>query len=217
MHEAVEDRRAHRVVAEVCAPVADDAVGGYDDATPELVAFVDDRLEQVACAVRDRPREEQIVQHEEIRVEGRAEQLLSCRRRPGHRVLGEELVGLDVQNAVTLEAGVVGDGLGDVALARAGLSDEQGVLAAGDELQGVQLEARLLWNLGIEAPVKLLQRRLLVEAGKDISALDQPRAPPIELVLQDQREGLQKGLIGGLGLQHTGLQRRSDSGEPELP
>lgn len=165
MHEAVEDRRTHRVVPEVGAPVSDDAVGGHDDAAPELVSLMHDCLEQVSGAVRDCPRQEQVVQHQQVGVECRAEQLLACRRARRQSELGEELVALDVQHAVTLEAGVVGDGLGNVALARARLSYEQGVRALRDELQGVQLETRLLGNLWIEAPVKLLQRRLLIEAG----------------------------------------------------
>lgn len=58
VHETVEDRRAHGVIAKVGAPVPNDAVGGHGDATPELVAFVDDRLEQISRAVGNCPRQE---------------------------------------------------------------------------------------------------------------------------------------------------------------
>jgi hypothetical protein len=53
----------------------------------------------------------------------------------------------------------------------------------------MQLEAGLLWQLGVEAPIELGQRELLLEPRLLIAPIDQARAAPIELVLQDQREG----------------------------
>jgi len=56
-----------------------------------------------------------------------------------------------------LEGGLVGDGLGDVRLAGAGLADDQRVGALADELERVQLEARLSRQLRVEAPVEVGQ------------------------------------------------------------
>jgi hypothetical protein len=56
---------------------------------------------------------------------------------------------------VALEGGLVGDGLGDVRLA--GAADDQRVGALADELERVQLEARLSRQLRVEAPVEVGQ------------------------------------------------------------
>jgi hypothetical protein len=51
-----------------------------------------------------------------------------------------------------------------VALAGAGLADDQRIAAFADELQGVQLEAGLARQLGVEAPVEVGERGSLVQA-----------------------------------------------------
>ena len=65
---------------------------------------------------------------------------------------------------MTEQGGLVGHGLGDVALARAGLADDQCVGALADELEGVQLEAGVARQLGVEAPVEVRQRQALGQA-----------------------------------------------------
>lgn len=52
MHEPVEDRGADRVVAEIGAPVLHDPVGGDDHAAVQLVALMDERLQQTGNCSR---------------------------------------------------------------------------------------------------------------------------------------------------------------------
>ena len=54
-------------------------------------------------------------------------------------------------------------------------------------------------SLGLKRQSKSMQREPLVQAGLLVASLGQARAAPVEFVLQDQREGLQEGLLGGSG------------------
>lgn len=161
---------------------------------------MDDRLQEVATAIGDRARQKQVIEYQKVGIDDRTKELLAYRRDRSHRVPGEELVGLDIVHPIPLKACVVGHRLGDVALARTRLAHKDGVGAICDELESVKLEACLLRDLRIEAPVKLLERWLFIKAGERKSSLDQPGSTAVEFVLQDQREGLQKCLIGNLGL-----------------
>lgn len=113
MHEPVEDRGAHRVVAEVGPPVLYDAVGGDDDTAMQLVALVDQRLQQGAGVIGNRARQEQVIQHEQIAVEDSSQ--------PGFLLGGwaqgitvKEVVGLEVLYLVPLQDSLVGDSLRQV-------------------------------------------------------------------------------------------------------
>lgn len=131
-----------------------------------------ERLKQVSGAVWNRPREKQIIEHEKICIDRRAQGLLPGRRGGCHYVLGEEFVGLNVQDSVPLQTGIVRHSLGDMAFSRPRFSDEDGVGAFRNELERVQFEACLFGDFWIEAPVKLLERQLLVEAGEGKPSLD---------------------------------------------
>lgn len=48
MHEAIEDRRSHGIMPQVCAPILHDAIGGDDDAAAQFVALMDHGLQQGA-------------------------------------------------------------------------------------------------------------------------------------------------------------------------
>ncbi len=54
-------------------------------------------------------------------------------------------IGLHVTHVKALQRGVIRDSLGNVTLAGAGLANEQPIDSLGDELEGVQLKARLAW------------------------------------------------------------------------
>ena len=97
---------------------------------------------------------------------------------------------------MALQDRVVDDGFCDMALSSssAGPTDQKRVLAGGDELQRMQLEARVLGQLQVEAPVEFGQRELRVEPGLLIAALDEARATTVQFILQDQREGLDVNL-----------------------
>jgi len=103
-----------------------------------------------------------------------------------------------------------------MALAGAGLANDQGIGTLADELQGVQLEAGAARQLRIETPVKIGQADLLIQPGSLEAALGQARAPAVQLVLEHGGEGLQKRLLGGLGLHHTGGQRLGNAREAQL-
>jgi hypothetical protein len=79
-----------------------------------------------------------------------------------------------------------------VRFASARFADDQRVLAGGDELQRVQLEAGLARQFRVEGPVEFGERKLLFEAGLLVAALDEPGLAAIQFVLQDQREGLEE-------------------------
>ena len=85
---------------------------------------------------------------------------------------------------MTEQGGLVGHGLGDVALAGAGLAYDQGVGAFAEELQGVQLEAGCARQLWVEAPVEVGQGGLLIQAGELEAACHQPAVASVEFVLQ---------------------------------
>ena len=76
----------------------------------------------------------------------------------------------------------------------------QSAVALGNELQGVQFEAGALGDLGVVAPVELGERGALVEAGELEAAFEQPRLAAVELILEDGREGLEKGEVRDLRL-----------------
>ena len=212
MHETVQQRGCRGVVAQVGPPVGDHAVGGHHQAAAQLVALVDQRLQQLGPALGQALGQEQIVEHHEIGVDDRA-QARFARRCGAKHLLGHELIGVAVDHAVALQDRVVGDGLADVAFAGAWRADQNGVVGLGDELQRMQLEAGRLGQLGVEPPVELGKRELLVQAGLLVAPLDQARAAPVELVLQDQREGLQERLIGALRLEDARVQRSAHSGQ----
>ena len=170
---------------------------------------------QLGGGVGDAAREEQVVEHEQVGLDVGAQQR-GLFVGAAHGVAGELGVGLDVAHVEALQRGLVGHGLGDMALAGAGLADDQRVGALADELQGVQLEAGAARQLRIETPVEVGQRGALVQARALEAALGQARATPVELVLEHGGEGLQKRLLGGLGLHHAGGQRLGDAREAQL-
>ncbi len=215
MHEAVEDGGGHGGVAEVLAPVLHDAVGGDDDGAAVLVALVDDGLQQFGRGVADAPGQEQVVEHEQVGLDPGAQHgcLLGG---AGQGVVGELGVGLDVAHVIALQRGLVGHGLGHMALAGAGLADDQRVGAVADELESVQLEAGRARQLGVEAPVEVGQGGLLVQARLLEPTVVEAGSPPVELVLQHGAQGHQERLLAALRLQHARGQSVGDAGEAQL-
>ena len=136
MQQTIKDRRGHGVVAKVAPPVLDDAVGRDEDAATLLVALMDQGLQQFGRGIGNAFGEEQIVKHEELWFDESLEQAVLIGTR-FHGIAGKHGIGFDVAHLYSLQGGVVGDGLGDVAFASAGFADQQCVVAVGDELQGV--------------------------------------------------------------------------------
>jgi hypothetical protein len=117
---------------------------------------------------------------------------------------------------VALQDRLVGDSLRNVRFAGAGFADDQRVVAGGDELQRVKLEAGLAGHFGIEAPVEFGEREFLFEAGELVAAFNEPRLAAIQFVLQDQCEGFKEWLLRALGLQHARFKRVAHAGQAEL-
>jgi hypothetical protein len=69
VHQPVENRGAHRIVAKVCAPILHNTVGRDENAAMQFVALMDQGLQQRAGGVVDRTRQEQVVQHKQITLE----------------------------------------------------------------------------------------------------------------------------------------------------
>ena len=80
----------------------------------------------------------------------------------------------------------------------AGRTDQNGAVALGDELQGMQLETDALGDLGVVAPIELRQRGAFIEAGELVAAFEETGLPAVELILEDDREGFEEGEIGWL-------------------
>jgi hypothetical protein len=55
--------------------------------------------------------------------------------------------------------------------------------ALGDELQGVQLKARLAWHLGIEVPIKVCQCEALIKPALLEAPLGQSGTAPVKFIL----------------------------------
>jgi hypothetical protein len=132
VHQAIEDRRAHGVVPQICPPVLHDAIRCDDDAAAQFVALMDQGLQQCAGVVGDGACEEQIVQHQEIAVDDGSQSDLALRRGV-QGVAVEEVVGLKILDLVALQDRLIGNRLGDVGFPGARFADEQRVLAGGNE------------------------------------------------------------------------------------
>ena len=91
----------------------------------------------------------------------------------GERCLGEffeEGVGFAVDDAVALLDRGAADGLGNVALARTGRADQEGVFALGDETRGGELEDERAVDLLVEDEVEAVERAVgVAESGLLVS------------------------------------------------
>ena len=166
MQEPIEYRGGERGVAEALAPVVDDAIGRYYAATAQRVPAMEDRLQLVGGLGRDFSAKEEIVEHQQVGIDERFHQLLLADGfRGGEREIVEQFVGFDVGDVESFAHGRVRDGLRNVALAGAGLANQDRVAAFCDKFQRVELEAGPFRYLGIVRPVELGQRRAFRQPG----------------------------------------------------
>jgi hypothetical protein len=68
--------------------------------------------------------------------------------------------------------------------------EKKDVGGLGDELAGGQLEDLLLRDLGVEAPVEILERLEAHELGRALAVLQMALFAHVELVLEDQLQKL---------------------------
>ena len=147
---------------------------------------MNDGLQLVCCSLWDAPGEKEIVEYEKVTFDYGTHQVFACHRVLHQCVLSEEFIGLHVMHSISLQDGIVRNGLGDVTLTGAWASDQHGVFPAGDKFQSMQLETGLFLNFRIVAPIKFMQRELLIQSRQCVSTLDLPGASAVQFVLQDQ-------------------------------
>ena len=124
-------------------------------------------------------------------------------------------MSLPVEDPVSGHRRRMSDGFCDVAFSGPRRSDQDGVFIVLNELQGHQLKAGLLGDSGVKPPVKFGKRLFLSKPRLLEPPLHQAGFPAIHLVLQQQREGVQKRQVPLIGLKGAGLQRRPDPRETE--
>ncbi len=119
------------------------------------------------------------------------------------------------QHLVPAAARLVGEGLGEVALAHAGRPVEQDVLVPVHELAGGEVEDLGLVQLGVEAEVEALEGLRGIEGRPAEAEPERGLGPPLHLVLEQQGEELDERApaLDRLAVAH--VQGRQDPGEPE--
>lgn len=127
----------------------------------------------------------------------------------------KEVIGLEILDLVAVQDRLIGKPW-RCGIPGARFADQHRVLAGGNERQGVELEASLARQFGIEGPVEFGERQFFIEPGLLISPLDKAGLATIQFVLQDQGEGLEEGLVCALRLQHARLQRVADARQAQL-
>src|SRR5262249_24769966 len=95
----------------------------------------------------------------------------------------KQSVSLSIQHPVALRDDRLTDCLRDMALARAWRTQQQSILAPGNERTGSQIEHSAAIHFLVEAEVKVVESLMrIAEAGLFSSALKQPIASPAEFV-----------------------------------
>jgi len=210
VEEAVENGGGQCRIAEEGFPVIQDAIGRDQRAAAQLVSLMQQGLKHVGRRKRQQPGQEQIIEHQQIRLdEGLHCRAPFCCR--GHRQPVEQFIRLPVRHAQALANRRIGNRLRHMTLPGTRWPDQERAVALGNELQRMQLKADPLRNLRVVAPVELRQRHALIQARCSIAALQQARLPPVQFILQDRREGFQETQICCLRFQNARLQRSADA------
>ena len=126
-----------------------------------------DGLQGLSRAHGQASGQEKVVKSEQIRLSPVFEQLGAFARR-GQRVTGELGISLQVAYIVALQRGLVGQCLGQMAFADAGLAHDQGVGALSEKLEDLQLQPGRVRQLGVNlnpAVGRLLAHQTLYESN----------------------------------------------------
>ena len=156
MAQPIQRRVGQEGLVEERGPLLEGAVGRDDDRAP-FVPLRDDLVEILGGRRPDR-RQAEVIEYEQVNShDGRHAALVAA---IGSAAVepGQQLGCVCHQHVVAKAACLVGEGLGQVALAHASLSQQQDVLAGLDELAGGQVKDLLLVEPWVEAPVEVLQR-----------------------------------------------------------
>ena len=127
----------------------------------------------------------------------------------------EQLGGLDVADGMTGAAGGVAEGLGEVALPHADRAGEDHVLLLGEPVEAEELAdaGPIVADGGL--PGDGLGRDLLLEAGGGEPLLEAAAVAPVDLVLEQELEKLQRAELGLAGMGRAVGQRREQAAQAQ--
>ncbi len=126
-------------------------------------------------------------------------------------------MGLTVEDTVALLDDGEADGLGKVAFASSGRSQEEGILVLVDEAGGGELEDELAVHLPVEVEVEGVERPTDVAKGRVLEATgEQTILSSHELVTDEGGEEVERDLLFGLRLEQPRLEDVGHAGEPQL-
>jgi len=183
VQEPVKDGGGCGDVVEELAPILERAVGGHEGGSVFVAAH--DDLEQVLPGMLGQLLEPHVVDDEEIGLQVLAQGAVLLVEGLLLEEVSDEIEDGDVANEAALLDGLVADGLGQVGLAEAGRPEKKDVGGLGDELASGQLEDLLLRDLGVEAPVEVLEGLEAHELGVTLAVLQMALFADVELVLED--------------------------------
>ena len=116
--------------------------------------------------------------------------------RIGEQQIFEEHVGLAVEHAKPGVDRGHADCLGDVALANAGVAEQQNVFVLFDEPSVGQFEDERAIER-IELPIERIERSLVAKAGGFDASLDEPVSPSLQLVMHEQADEVERSEVLG--------------------
>ena len=114
------------------------------------------------------------------------------------------------------DAGAVADGLRDVALADAGLADQQHVVVAGDEVGGRQVDDLVAGDLRVEAEVEVLEGLAALEVRPAQARGRLFAVAAFDLVVQEPVEEFLEGESIVDGLAAAQIEGLEDAGQAQL-
>lgn len=155
VHQSIENRRCHHLIAEHLVPFLHWAVGA-DQHTALLVA-AGDQLEEQVCRIGLQRQVAQLIDDQQLAFAVLTQPALQCRVVVGPGQGGDQLHRRDVLHRVALAHGLTAEGDRQMGLAHTGWAEQQQGVAIGDPPAGGQLPD-LTWiegRLGIE--LKALQ------------------------------------------------------------
>ena len=113
--------------------------------------------------------------------------------------------------------GGVADGLGEVALAGAGRAEEERVLVVRDEVAGGELEDEAAVELAVEVEVEGVEGLAdVAEAGALHAPLEEPVLAPLQLVLHERGDEVERRPVVGLGLHDAGFEGGGHARDAQL-
>ena len=163
MHETVENRVGERRVADDLMPLVDGKLAGHDRRA-DAVAVLED-LEQVVAVFGGEGGQPPVVHHQHFGLGKRLEQLrvAAVGARDGQRA--QQPGDAQVQRAVTVAAGAVGQRAGYPALADAGRAADQDVEVLADPASVGEREDQLLVEAAAVPEVNVLDAGVVLQLG----------------------------------------------------